>query len=207
MVDDRRFLHAILASPEDESPRLVYADWLEEHGDAKRAEFLRVDLELAKLSKEDTGYRKLRSRWRGLRAQIPPTWLSAVARQPIENCAVRFEFECPKKWDKLRTTEDDGVRFCDACEQNVYYCRDIDKAREHAWQGHCVAVDAGVTRSPGDLDPPIRMTLGVIAVRDTTDAEDAPGYEYAPDSRDQRGRSRRTSGKIRPRGSESADQE
>jgi uncharacterized protein (TIGR02996 family) len=33
--------------PEDDAPRLVLADWLEEHGDSERAEFLRLQLRLA----------------------------------------------------------------------------------------------------------------------------------------------------------------
>lgn len=39
------FLEAILQDPDDDTPRLVYADWLEEQGDsasAARAEFIRV---------------------------------------------------------------------------------------------------------------------------------------------------------------------
>src|SRR5262249_2329375 len=35
------FLRDIRESAEDDTPRLVYADWLEEHGDADRAEFIR----------------------------------------------------------------------------------------------------------------------------------------------------------------------
>jgi len=35
---------AILANPADDLPRLVYADWLEEHGDAERAEFIRAQI-------------------------------------------------------------------------------------------------------------------------------------------------------------------
>jgi uncharacterized protein (TIGR02996 family) len=42
------FLAAILAAPEDDTPRLVYADWLEEHGDEAHAEFIRVQCELAR---------------------------------------------------------------------------------------------------------------------------------------------------------------
>jgi uncharacterized protein (TIGR02996 family) len=48
---DHGFLAAILADPDDDLPRLVYADWLEEHGD-DRAEFIRVQCELAPLSAE-----------------------------------------------------------------------------------------------------------------------------------------------------------
>src|SRR5436190_9976773 len=33
---------AIRANPLDDTPRLVYADWLQEHGDDERAEFIRV---------------------------------------------------------------------------------------------------------------------------------------------------------------------
>jgi uncharacterized protein (TIGR02996 family) len=33
---------AINESPNDDTPRLVYADWLDEHGDPNRAEFIRV---------------------------------------------------------------------------------------------------------------------------------------------------------------------
>src|SRR5262245_58863227 len=40
------FLKAIAEAPDDDGPRLVYADWLEEHGDPARAEFIRVRCEL-----------------------------------------------------------------------------------------------------------------------------------------------------------------
>jgi uncharacterized protein (TIGR02996 family) len=45
VTDD--LLDAVLAAPDDDGPRLVYADWLEERGDADRAEFIRVQLRLA----------------------------------------------------------------------------------------------------------------------------------------------------------------
>jgi uncharacterized protein (TIGR02996 family) len=45
-VDERDFLQAILADPDDDSPRLIFADWLEEHGDPERAEFIRTQIEL-----------------------------------------------------------------------------------------------------------------------------------------------------------------
>src|SRR5690242_12437796 len=41
MTRDQAFLHALLDRPEDDAPRLVYADWLEEHGDP-RGEFIRL---------------------------------------------------------------------------------------------------------------------------------------------------------------------
>ena len=50
MTDDRAFLEAIAADPDDEATRLVYADWLEEHGDS-RAQFLRLEIEYRKTPK------------------------------------------------------------------------------------------------------------------------------------------------------------
>lgn len=43
------FLQAICSKPLDDTPRLVYADWLDDHGEPERAEFIRVQVELAKL--------------------------------------------------------------------------------------------------------------------------------------------------------------
>lgn len=42
-------LASILDRPEDDLPRLVYADWLDENGEHERSEFIRVQCELAKL--------------------------------------------------------------------------------------------------------------------------------------------------------------
>jgi uncharacterized protein (TIGR02996 family) len=41
MNDDRGFLSAILERPDDDTRKLVYADWLEERGDP-RGEYLRL---------------------------------------------------------------------------------------------------------------------------------------------------------------------
>lgn len=48
MTDADKFLAAIVADPEDDVPRLVFADWLEEHGDADRAEFIRLQCSLVR---------------------------------------------------------------------------------------------------------------------------------------------------------------
>jgi uncharacterized protein (TIGR02996 family) len=51
MTDDAEaLLRAVLSAPDDDAPRLVYADWLEEHGDPARASFIRIQVELAGLS-------------------------------------------------------------------------------------------------------------------------------------------------------------
>jgi uncharacterized protein (TIGR02996 family) len=42
------FFSDILANPEDDTPRLVYADWLDENGDVDRAEFIRAQIAAAR---------------------------------------------------------------------------------------------------------------------------------------------------------------
>jgi uncharacterized protein (TIGR02996 family) len=48
MTDATALLAAIRAAPEDDAPRLVYADWLEEHGQPEKAELIRLQCELAR---------------------------------------------------------------------------------------------------------------------------------------------------------------
>jgi uncharacterized protein (TIGR02996 family) len=44
---DQPFLSAVLAEPEDDAPRLAYADWMDKHGQPERAEFIRLQMERA----------------------------------------------------------------------------------------------------------------------------------------------------------------
>jgi uncharacterized protein (TIGR02996 family) len=66
MVDHASFLATILEKPDDDGPRLVYADWLEERGDP-HAELIRVQCELARHVEE-------------LPVVIAETWESVVER-------------------------------------------------------------------------------------------------------------------------------
>jgi uncharacterized protein (TIGR02996 family) len=49
MTDADPFLDAIFDNPDDDLPRLVYADWLEEHGEGTYAEFIRLQCAVARL--------------------------------------------------------------------------------------------------------------------------------------------------------------
>jgi uncharacterized protein (TIGR02996 family) len=57
---------AILDAPDDNAPRLVYADWLDEHDQPERAEFIRVQVELARLPEGDPRKEALGAREQGL---------------------------------------------------------------------------------------------------------------------------------------------
>jgi uncharacterized protein (TIGR02996 family) len=72
-------LRAIRAAPEDTAMRLVYADWLEEHGDPERAEFIRVQCELAAPERLDPERAKgLRQREQDLLKRHRKTWLGGL---------------------------------------------------------------------------------------------------------------------------------
>jgi uncharacterized protein (TIGR02996 family) len=47
-------LAAVLEVPEDDVPRLVLADWLEENGEPERAEFIRCQIEILRLQMQGT---------------------------------------------------------------------------------------------------------------------------------------------------------
>jgi uncharacterized protein (TIGR02996 family) len=78
MSDDLGFLRALLASPDDNNLRLVYADWLEDHDDP-RAAFLRLEVAL---HQTDTNARPgdLRERLHQARCCLDPRWLALIDR-------------------------------------------------------------------------------------------------------------------------------
>jgi uncharacterized protein (TIGR02996 family) len=81
MIDRAAFLAAIAAAPDDDLPRLVFADWLDEHGDAARAEFVRLQCAAARGEPAD------HERITGLEAEHGTAWLGPLAR-----VAFRAEF-------------------------------------------------------------------------------------------------------------------
>jgi uncharacterized protein (TIGR02996 family) len=64
----------IVASPEDDTPRLVYADWLEEHDQPDRAEIIRLQIERSKLPEDDARAAKLLRREKALLKQHGAEW-------------------------------------------------------------------------------------------------------------------------------------
>jgi uncharacterized protein (TIGR02996 family) len=74
MAIEDAFLHDILAHPDDDAPRLIYADWLEEHNNP-RGEFIRIQCVLACLDAEDPRRWPLEQRERELLQAHESEWL------------------------------------------------------------------------------------------------------------------------------------
>jgi uncharacterized protein (TIGR02996 family) len=53
MASHEGFRREIVEHPDDDTPRLVYADWLDDQGDADRAEFIRLQIHLARQPRND----------------------------------------------------------------------------------------------------------------------------------------------------------
>jgi len=67
------FLQAIRDEPDSDVPRLIYADWLDDHGDPARAEFIRTQCERERLPPGDPRQPALEEREEDLLAAHEPS--------------------------------------------------------------------------------------------------------------------------------------
>ena len=114
------FLRDVIENPDDDAPRLIFADWLEDHGDPERAEFIRLQIEGEKLSAYSLRSRQIRVReielsrrcadqWRGRLKQI--TSASSFRRGFVEavtltsaQLADHFdEVRSPSIWERMNS--------------------------------------------------------------------------------------------------------
>ena len=82
MTDEDALLAAIRAEPDEDTPALVYADWLQERGHADRAEFIRTQVELARTPHGDDRRTALEVRELQLVAQNAAEWAAPRATFP-----------------------------------------------------------------------------------------------------------------------------
>ncbi len=83
------FMAAIVADPDDDTVRLVAADYLEEHGDPDRAAFIRIQVELAHSKPRE---RARAWRWTTCGSANELTWGRCRC---IDNCGPR---RCARSW-------------------------------------------------------------------------------------------------------------
>ncbi|MEK6239183.1 MAG: TIGR02996 domain-containing protein, partial [Planctomycetales bacterium] len=81
MDSQSAFLREIIDAPEDDAPRLIYADWLEERGDPK-AGFIRAQCQLAHMNPDDPGRSVLLHREQGYLFVYGDEWLGELPSLP-----------------------------------------------------------------------------------------------------------------------------
>lgn len=109
------FLNDIVANIDDDTPRLVYSDWLEENGHHDRAEFIRIQVERARLPAWDAAQVGLRLREEALLRLHREEWLSELPT--IEGA----------KWEGFRRGIVAEVSFAsfEAMRANAHHCRAV----------------------------------------------------------------------------------
>jgi uncharacterized protein (TIGR02996 family) len=86
------FLQAIREAPEDDTPRLVYADWLDEHDQPERAEFIRAQIHMTRLSPHSRRRTPLLRRVRELLAAHGEVWLQSLPKWARRHCGFHRGF-------------------------------------------------------------------------------------------------------------------
>src|SRR5437763_13277856 len=78
MSAEQAFLQEIVEDPDDDAVRLIYADWLEDHGNAARAEFIRTQIELAGMKEDDPRREDFAAREADLLAEHEAEWVGPL---------------------------------------------------------------------------------------------------------------------------------
>jgi two-component system cell cycle response regulator len=146
LAAERPFIDKAYAGALGDEDRLRYAEVVEE-GDPPRAEWLRLEVALHSRATDDPA---VLARFIALAGEIGRDYADLLLRERIMNCGreglreqpprVRFSSACSKRWETLAPTADGSVRFCQQCEESVYYCGTIADAETRALAGQCIAI-------------------------------------------------------------------
>ena len=63
----------------------------------------------------------------------------AAIHTTVVNCDERFIIKCPLSWLYMDKTDNEQQRFCNVCQQTVYFANTEEEKQTMAKQGYCVA--------------------------------------------------------------------
>jgi uncharacterized protein (TIGR02996 family) len=187
VTDDEAFIRAIVDGRGDDTPRLVYADWLDDRADPRGA-YLRAEAEWARpwrSGERPADNPELRELAKGL----DPVWVARVGRPPVGVCRYdvtivdgeggdpvtdaefhrverRFDIALPAdyrafllNWNGGRFVQPAGG-ITDPSPEHLFY--PLDAAYEYPWQNLEHAIEyyrVWVKDICGQADDPIRRVL------------------------------------------------
>jgi uncharacterized protein (TIGR02996 family) len=145
-MSDRAALYAaVCANPDDDTPRLVYADWLQEHGEEKRAADIRAEIDFHNRLNADTEaahvYPSLASNstidstpidWSKIDPELAAFRAAAVVARNV--CALKPKTEGVPKMKGIQWFEesDRGFLFCIIAGYSESFLKHADAIFRHA---------------------------------------------------------------------------
>lgn len=66
-----------------------------------------------------------------------------MTKEYIRNCA--WGYSCDQKWDKLTATHNFDIKFCEACQREVYRCETQEELAENITLNRCVNFSSDIT--------------------------------------------------------------
>lgn len=116
-MNDGEALHrACCMDPDDMAPRLIWADWLEEHGQPERAEFIRVQVELARI-----GHNHPSESWRKEWVKNNPDSVPICPKcSPLHSRSRELLDQFGERWAKAELVEPLGLK-CQECNGTGYH--------------------------------------------------------------------------------------
>jgi uncharacterized protein (TIGR02996 family) len=165
LVEHEAFLRAIFDAPDDDTPRLVYADFLEENGEAQRAEFIRVQCQRRRLLSLPAGDHALA----GLRGLLPRE--NELQRQLAEANPDAFDY--PAKYERGFVAEDYGVHIRPDRIPKVNHIREwVVGCRPHWFRS--ATIEVSFARAIGDQEVgPFRP----VSPEEVTALLDCPAFQ------------------------------
>ena len=62
----------------------------------------------------------------------------------IRNCS--WGYSCDQKWEKLTATHNFDIKFCEACQREVYHCETQEELAENITLNRCVNFPSDITK-------------------------------------------------------------
>jgi uncharacterized protein (TIGR02996 family) len=163
------FYQAIRDEPDDEAPRLAYADWLEEHGQAGRAEWIRASYALGRVHHDNTQFGPLLDRIREAFRRCRPPWWSEITGVTQRNDRGVFRFEARSRAAVSRLGKVPWLSAAVAegwlAGIHVTLSDDTIARAVGAWKGPAREVPLFVTAAPQVTNAGLNVYLGLPQLR------------------------------------------
>ena len=140
------FLQPIIANPNDDTPRLIFADWLEEQGNP-RGTFIRLQCERAKLTQYHPQWKDLLAQESALLKQFEAEWSKPVLRHVDEVHFRRgFVEHVRVSASRLLKTADRLFRVAPVCSVRLEHADRLPEIAACAWLARVAELD--LSRNP-----------------------------------------------------------